>query len=58
MRCIRRVFISVLSEGCRVRSAPVPDPILMIEASRCRIGMVMGVIQVLQISLQEFRINA
>ena len=35
----------------------VPELILVVEVARCRIEEVLGVVQVFQIALQEFRIH-
>ena len=42
--------------GMSSSKRPEPDSILGVEVARCSIGVVRGVVQVIQIGLQEFRI--
>ena len=49
MESICRVFLSVLSWGLSNSKPPVQDPILGVEVAHCSIGVVLGVIQVVQI---------
>ena len=48
-----RVYLNVFQGDSRSKW-PIPDPILRVEESRCSIGEVRSVVQVVQIGLQEF----